>query len=187
MESWSELPFICRNQTGVYRQFHILRSSLTNVILSWLLSRSYLNVTLTTVHHVYIVCGWRLAEADMVLTTYSIVSREVRIPDQRTDKHAVDMPATDADLVCFHHIHNCLTALRAWQSSRTTSLQVNSGLPLALEYSTSYSMHFFTQSCDYDHAGGIIFFSQHMPIPSQPVLLQYQCYVIYRHTTHTPV
>ena len=49
----------------------------------------------------------------MVLTTYSIVSREVRIPDQRTDKHAVDMPATDADLVCFHHIHNCLTTLRA--------------------------------------------------------------------------
>jgi len=25
----------------------------------------------------------------------------------------------------------------------------------------------------------IIFFSQHMPIPTQPVLLQYQCYVIY--------
>jgi len=29
----------------------------------------------------------------------------------------------------------------------------------------------------------ITFFSQHMPIPSQPVLLQYQCYVIYKITT----
>ena len=27
----------------------------------------------------------------------------------------------------------------------------------------------------------IIIFSQHMPIPMQPVLLQYQCYVIYLH------
>ena len=39
-----------------------------------------------------------------------------------------------------------LFSLRAWQSSRTTSFQVLSGLPLGLEPSTSYSMHFFTQS-----------------------------------------
>ena len=37
-------------------------------------------------------------------------------------------------------------SLRAWQSSRTTSLQVLFGLPLGLGPSTSYSMHFFTQS-----------------------------------------
>ena len=37
-------------------------------------------------------------------------------------------------------------SLRAWQSSLTTSLQVLFGLPLGLEPSTSYSMHFFTQS-----------------------------------------
>ena len=35
--------------------------------------------------------------------------------------------------------------LRAWQSSRTTSFQVVSGLPLGLGPSTSYSIHFFTQ------------------------------------------
>ena len=40
--------------------------------------------------------GFRLAEADIVLTTYNIVSREVHIPDSLKDKHAVDMPATDA-------------------------------------------------------------------------------------------
>ena len=39
-----------------------------------------------------------------------------------------------------------LLSLRAWQSSRTTSLQVLFGLPLGLGPSTSYSIHFFTQS-----------------------------------------
>jgi len=37
-----------------------------------------------------------------VLTTYNIVSREVIIPEHLKDKHAADMPATDAALV---HIH----------------------------------------------------------------------------------
>ena len=39
-----------------------------------------------------------------------------------------------------------LFILRAWQSSRTTSLQVLFGLLLGLRPSTSYSIHFFTQS-----------------------------------------
>ena len=51
-------------------------------------------------------------------------------------------------------------SLHAWQSSLTTSLQVIFGLPLGLGPSTSYSMHFLRP---------IIIFSQHMPIPSQPV------------------
>ena len=48
--------------------------------------------------------------------------------------------------------------------------QVLFGLPLVLGPSTSYSIHFFTQSSS---------ILQHMPIPTQPVLLQYQCYIIY--------
>ena len=39
-----------------------------------------------------------------------------------------------------------LFILCAWQSSRTTSVQVLFGLPLGLGPSTSYSIHFFTQS-----------------------------------------
>jgi len=39
-----------------------------------------------------------------------------------------------------------LFKLRAWQSFCTTSLHVLFGLPLGLEPSTSYSIHFFTQS-----------------------------------------
>ena len=39
-----------------------------------------------------------------------------------------------------------LFKLRAWQSFCTTSFHVLFGLPLGLEPSTSYSIHFFTQS-----------------------------------------
>ena len=39
-----------------------------------------------------------------------------------------------------------LFSLCTWQSSRTTSIQVLFGLPLGLGPSTSYFMHFFTQS-----------------------------------------
>ena len=44
---------------------------------------------------------------------------------------------------------------------------MSSGLPLGLEPSTSYSIHFFTQSVSSFHS------------TSQPVLLQYQYYIIY--------
>jgi len=43
-------------------------------------------------------------------------------------------------------IASSLFKLRAWQSFCTTSLHVLFGLPLGLEPSTSYSIHFFTQS-----------------------------------------
>jgi len=43
-------------------------------------------------------------------------------------------------------IASSLFKLRAWQSFGRTSFHVLFGLPLGLEPSTSYSMHFFTQS-----------------------------------------
>jgi len=62
-------------------------------------------------------------------------------------------------------IASSVFSLHAWQSSLTTSLQVLFGLPHGLAPSTSYSVHFFTQSsssfrstCD-------------IPISTQPVLL----------------
>jgi len=55
-------------------------------------------------------------------------------------------------------IASSLFKLRAWPSFCTTSLHVLFGLPLGLEPSTSYSIHFFTQSmssfhstCPYHH------------------------------------
>jgi len=55
-------------------------------------------------------------------------------------------------------IASSLIKLRAWQSFCTKSLHFLFGLPLGLEPSTSYSIHFFTHSVS----------SQHMPISSQP-------------------
>ena len=52
--------------------------------------------------------------------------------------------------IIFLHLQRSMASswfsLRAWQSSQTTSLQVLFGPPLGLGPSTSYSMHFFTQS-----------------------------------------
>jgi len=61
---------------------------------------------------------------------------------------------TDPDhrtsFIIFLHLQRSMTSslfsLRAWQSSRTTCLQILFGLPLGLGPSTSYSIHFFTQS-----------------------------------------
>ena len=46
------------------------------------------------------ICGAvRLSKADIVLTTYNIVSREVGVPEGlKKDKHAHDMPAMDGAL-----------------------------------------------------------------------------------------
>ena len=59
-------------------------------------------------------------------------------------------PGQCSSFITFLHLQrstaSSLFSLRAWQSSRTTSFQVLFGLPLGLEPSTSYSMHFFTQS-----------------------------------------
>jgi len=51
--------------------------------------------------------------------------------------------------IFLHLLGSSLFSLRAWQSSLTTSLQVLVGFPLGLGPSTSYSMHFFSQSWSY--------------------------------------
>jgi len=66
-----------------------------------------------------------------------------------------------SSLICFIHLllsmASSLLSPCAWQSFSTIFLQVFFGLPLGLAPSTSYSIHFFTQS--------VVFFLQHMPIP----------------------
>jgi len=84
----------------------------------------------------------------------------------RRNIHPLTYPDRRPNFISFSQllrsIASSLFNLRAWQSFCTTSVQVLFGLSLGLESSTSYSIHFFTQS---------VSFSQHMPIPSQPVLL----------------
>ena len=66
-------------------------------------------------------------------------------PTHHPDHHPV--------FISFFHlpwsIASSLFKLRAWQSFCTASFHVLFGLPLGLEPSTSYSIHFFTQSLSY--------------------------------------
>ena len=58
--------------------------------------------------------------------------------------------AHQSSLICFIHLIRSMTSSLfnpcTWQSFSTISLQVFLGLPLGLAPSTSYSIHFFTQS-----------------------------------------
>ena len=69
---------------------------------------------------------------------------------QKKHSPAHTHPGQRTSFITFLHLQlsmaSSLFSLRAWQSSRTTSFQVLFGLLLGLEPSTSYSMHFFTQS-----------------------------------------
>ena len=64
------------------------------------------------------------------------------LPTHHPDHHPI--------FISFFHlwrsIASSLFKLRAWQSFCATSFHVLFGLPLGLEPSTSYSIHFFTQS-----------------------------------------
>jgi len=76
-------------------------------------------------------------------------------PTHHPDHHPI--------FISFFHlprsVASSLFKLRVWQSFCTTSFHVLFGLPLGLEPSTSYSIHFFTPVS--------VFFSQYMPILSQ--------------------
>ena len=71
---------------------------------------------------------------------------------QYQKKHSPTHTHSDhqTSFIIFLHLQRSMASslfiLRAWQSSRTTSLQVLFGLPLCLGPSTSYTIHFFTQS-----------------------------------------
>ena len=67
-------------------------------------------------------------------------------------------------LLLLRSIASSLFNLCAWQSFSTTSLQVLFGFPLGLGPSLYYILHTFLHPI-------IIFFSQHKPIQTQPVLL----------------
>jgi len=65
-------------------------------------------------------------------------------------------PDRRTSFIIFLHLQRSMASslfiLRAWQSSQTTSLQVLFGLSLGLGPSTSYFIHFFTQSSSSFHS-----------------------------------
>ena len=62
-----------------------------------------------------------------------------------TLKHSSVHPLESRHHEIFVPVASSLFHLHVWQSFSTSSLQVLFGLPLGLELSTSYSIHFFTQ------------------------------------------
>ena len=85
--------------------------------------------------HTTILCLWIL----------SWTTRVSRYEKKHSPTHS-----HQSSLICFLHLlqstASSLFNLRDWQSFSTISLQVFFGLPLGLAPSTSYSIHFFTQS-----------------------------------------
>jgi len=86
---------------------------------------------------------------------YGRLSGTTRV-SQYQKKHApTHHPDHHPIFISFFHlprsIASSLFKLRAWQSLCTTSFHVLFGLPLGLEPSTSYSIHFFTQSVVWNH------------------------------------
>jgi len=91
---------------------------------------------------------------------WSVTTRVGRYQKKHSPTHT--QPGHRTSFISFLHLLRSITSsvfsLCAWQSSLTTSLQVLFGLPLGLGLSTSYSMHFFTQSsslcttCPYQHS-----------------------------------
>jgi len=77
----------------------------------------------------------------------SVTTRVSRYQKKHSPTHHPDHHSI---FISFFHlprsIASSLFKLRAWQSSCTTSFHVLFGLPLGLEPSTSYSIHFFTQT-----------------------------------------
>ena len=81
---------------------------------------------------------------------YGPLSGTTRVSRYQKKHSPTHHPNHHAIFISFFHlprsIASSLFKLHAWQSFCTTSFHVLFGLPLGLESSTSYSIHFFTQS-----------------------------------------
>jgi len=114
------------------------------------------------------VCGWQLKLCDLLLTNtvlllhtqhrlfYGPLSWITRVSRYRKKHSPIHHPEHHPIFISFFHLPQSIASsffkLRAWQSFWITSLHVLFGLPLGLEPSTSYSIHFFTQSVSSFHS-----------------------------------
>ena len=95
---------------------------------------------------------------------YGPLSGTTRVSQYQKKHSPTHHPDHHPVFISFFHLPRSIASvsslfkLRAWQSFCTTSFHVLFGLPLGLEPSISYSLHFFTQSvfsfrstCRYHH------------------------------------
>jgi len=81
---------------------------------------------------------------------YGPLSGTTRVSRCQKEHSPTHHPDHRPVFISFFHLLRCIASslfkLHAWQSFCTTSLHILFGLPLGLEPSTSYSIHFFAQS-----------------------------------------
>jgi len=86
-------------------------------------------------------------------SSYGPLSGTNRVSRHQKKHSPTHHPEHHPVFISFFHllrfIASSLFKLRAWESFCTASLHVLFGLPLGLEPSTSYSIHFFTQSVSF--------------------------------------
>ena len=99
--------------------------------------------------HKYCCYTLQLTQQQPQQLFYGPLSRTTRV-SQYQMKRSTTTTLIIIQCISFFHllrsIASSLFKLCAWQSYCTTSLHILFGLPLGLEPSTSYSIHFFTQS-----------------------------------------
>jgi len=87
---------------------------------------------------------------------YGPLCRTTRVSRYQKKHSPTHHPDHHPIFISFFHlprsIASSLFKIRAWQSFCTISFHVLFGLPLGLEPSTSYSIHFFTQSVSSFHS-----------------------------------
>jgi len=101
----------------------------------------------------YVCLDWLTQHNNNNKTIYCPLSVTTRVSWYQKKHSPTHHPDHHPIFISFFHlprsIASSLFKLHAWQSFCTTSLHVLFGLPLGLEPSTSYSIHFFTQSVSY--------------------------------------
>jgi len=138
--TWRALITNCAAQTHVY----LLQNS--NIFLA----QQYYSKTETTLTTMKILWSALLHRATITTQQpfYGPLSRTTRVSWYQKEDSPTHHPDHTTFISFFHlprSIASSLLKLRAWQSFCTTYLHVLFGLPLGLEPSTSYSIHFFTQ------------------------------------------
>ena len=109
------------------------------------------NIQMHSTLHVQLKWPSNLKRHTHTHTTHTRLSGTTRVGRyQKKHSPTHTHPDRRTSFIIFLHLQRStaysLFSLRAWQSSLTTSLKVLFGLPLGLGPSTSYSVHFFTES-----------------------------------------
>jgi len=132
-------------QSGIYRQCNHLYK-----FWWWLVKRSNFApphwLALSSYYRARLSFPYTSQHTQQQQPFYGPLSGTTRVSRYQKTHSPTHHPDHHPVFINFFHLPRSIAKLHAWQSFCTTSLHVLFGLPLGLEPSTSYSIHFFTQS-----------------------------------------